>query len=253
MPLMAIDVIELREFYAKPAGKMVLGLLRRRLTRLWTGIKAETVVSFGYGASLLRPWLEDGNHVIALMPGRQGAIYWPREQKNRVCLCEGANWPLADESVDRVILVHALESAPDPEALLREAWRVLKGDGHLLAIVPNRRGSWAHTDKTPFGTGQPYTAAQIRQLLHGKGFSVTRETEALFFPPFEGRFFLALAERIEKLFSRFSLGFGGLLIVDSVKQVYAPILTKSHAQMRKRLVFPTPFSSSPGRTSSKRS
>ena len=39
--------------------------------------------------------------------------------------------------------------------LLRECWRVLRDDGRLLVVVPNRLGSWALFDHTPFGQGRP--------------------------------------------------------------------------------------------------
>jgi len=42
--------------------------------------------------------------------------------------------PLASRSVDLVLLVHVLEFCPDPHGLLREVDRVLKLDGHVLAV-----------------------------------------------------------------------------------------------------------------------
>lgn len=53
--------------------------------------------------------------------------------------CDGfradpAQLPLATRSVDLVVLAHALEFSPDPHRLLREVDRVLKLDGHVLAI-----------------------------------------------------------------------------------------------------------------------
>ena len=47
-------------------------------------------------------------------------------------LVDELDLPLADSAVDRVLLVHALEMAHDPSALLREVWRVLAAGGRLL-------------------------------------------------------------------------------------------------------------------------
>lgn len=250
MELMTTDVIELREFYAKPTGKTVLGLLRRRLSSIFGRAEGEVLVAYGYGTPILKPFAGEGT-VIALMPGGQGAIYWPREQANKVCLCDEVNWPLPDESVDRIIFLHAIEAAHDPEGLLREAWRVLKGQGRLFAAVPNRRGRWAHSDKTPFGTGEPYTAGQIRRLITEQGFSVIREEQALFFPPMESPYLLAVAEKIEIFLSGLLRGFGGLLLVEGVKQIYTPVLTKNRVSSGKRFVVSLPFSPSPRRLSRK--
>jgi SAM-dependent methyltransferase len=50
-------------------------------------------------------------------------------------LCaEPTQLPLATSSVDLVVLAHALEFHPTPHQLLREVDRVLKLDGHVLAI-----------------------------------------------------------------------------------------------------------------------
>ena len=88
----------------------------------------------------------------------------PRWSTSSTCRCR-------IRAVDRVLLVHALEMAHDPGALLREVWRVLAAGGRLLAVVPNRRGLWARMDTTPFGHGRPYSRTQInaapaRHLVH---------------------------------------------------------------------------------------
>ena len=51
--------------------------------------------------------------------------------------------PLPDLSVDRIVLVHALEMSDDAPSLVREIWRVLAPGGRLLLVIPNRRGLWA--------------------------------------------------------------------------------------------------------------
>ena len=99
----------------------------------------------------------------------------------------------ADAAVDRVLLVHALEMAHDPGALLREAWRVLAAGGRLLAVVPNRRGLWARMDTTPFGHGRPYSRSQIKQLLRDTWFTPIGWSEALYVPPISRGWFLRSA------------------------------------------------------------
>src|SRR6201986_5677471 len=81
----------------------------------------------------------------------------------------------------------------DPEGLLREVWRVLAPSGRMMALIPNRRGVWTRTDKTPFGHGRPYSRSQITELLRQTWFTPTAWGEALFVPPVSGGWFLRSA------------------------------------------------------------
>jgi len=140
-----------------------------------------------------------------------------------------------------VILMHALEGAgTNAQDVLREVWRVLKGNGRLLMIVPNRRGIWAHGDRTPFGTGQPYSAFQIKDTLRDRGFLVDRMFRALFLPPSNLRLILSMADFLEKFGEIVFPGFGGLLVMEAGKQLYAPLTPKAKLT-RHRLVLPLPI------------
>src|ERR1700733_842117 len=121
------DVVDLREFYQSPLGQTVRRLLRMRLRRIWPNVQGERVLALGYGTPLLRPLLQEAGLLMAMMPAAQGVAYWPREGPNISSLVEIDDLPLPDSSVDRVILVHALEGASSgAHDLLREVWRVLR-------------------------------------------------------------------------------------------------------------------------------
>ena len=49
---------------------------------------------------------------------------------------------VASDSVDAVILPHALERSDDPYALLREVNRILRPEGHLIVLAFNPSGWW---------------------------------------------------------------------------------------------------------------
>lgn len=49
---------------------------------------------------------------------------------------------IASESVDAVLLPHTLELAESPHALLREAGRILRADGHLIVLSFSPNGFW---------------------------------------------------------------------------------------------------------------
>lgn len=241
---MSFDIVDLREFYVTALGQFVRRVLRQKLARFWPDVKGEDVLALGYATPLLRPWLGQAARLMAMMPGSQGVAYWPREGANVACLADLENLPLADESVSRVVVLHGLETAADPDAVLGEIWRVLKANGQALIIVPNRRGLWQLGEATPFGHGQPYSTSQLKKLLRNQGFLVEKSAHALWMPPFTSRLSLAIAGLLERIFRGCCPAFGGVLIMEASKQVFAPTLVKSRS-LGRRLVLPMPFPSSP--------
>jgi SAM-dependent methyltransferase len=51
---------------------------------------------------------------------------------------DGVHFPFSDESVDVVFASHVLEHTPDPSAVLREWFRVIKVRGFIVCIVPHQ-------------------------------------------------------------------------------------------------------------------
>lgn len=237
---MSLNVLDLREFYANPLGDMARRVLRAHVRRIWSDVRGETVLALGYSTPLLPPFQKEAGAIIAVMFAHQGADFWPRDGKNVVCCADASDLPLPDLSVDRIIVMHALEEAVNSESLLREAWRVLKSEGRALIIAPNRRGLWARNDSTPFGMGTPYSAFQLKNALKAQGFAAERVSSALYFPPSRSRRLLNSAESLEKYAGKLLPGFGGVLLVEARKQVYAPILTKSRV-FQPTFVMPMPF------------
>lgn len=160
-----LDVADLDRFYDSPLGQVARRLIRRRIRALWPDASGLRVLAVGYGTPYLRPFLEQAERVVAVMPAGQGASRWPRNGAGLVALAAETDFPLPDSAFDRVLLVHALEHSAELRPLLREIWRVLDGDGRLLAVVPNRLGLWARLEATPFGHGRPFSPSQLDRLL----------------------------------------------------------------------------------------
>lgn len=231
------DIIDLREFYANPLGRAVRRLLRPRLRVFWPNVQGMTLLGLGYATPYLRIFEGEAERVIAAMPGPQGVVRWPRGLPGRVMLVDEDDLPLPDASVDRLLLMHALENSENVRALLREVWRVLTPQGRLLAVVPNRRGLWAHIEATPFGQGHPYTPPQLTRLMRDAMFSPTQSQAALWLPPSDRAFVIRAVNAWEKtgeiLWNRFS----GVLLVEAEKQVYAAAPVKAVKQKQRAFVF----------------
>ena len=218
---MRSDVVDLRDFYATSLGKAARRIVRQRLRDMWPDVRGMTVVGLGYVTPFLAPFRAEAARAIAAMPASQGVLHWPQEGPGLTTLVEEIEFPFADLSVDRLLLVHALETADLVRPLMREAWRVLTGDGRLLIVVPNRRGLWARFEHTPFGHGRPYSQGQLNRLLRECMFTPTRTETALYLPPVSWRVAPAAAPAWERL-GRWGLSaFAGVVMIEASKQVYA--------------------------------
>lgn len=234
---MHLDVRELRDFYYRSAlGRAAQRALRDQLVRCWPVSTGECVLGFGFAVPLLRPWLGASRRVIGLMPGPQGVMHWPAGDANVSVLVEETQWPLATDSAQKLVVMHGLETSERPNAVLEECARVLAPGGRAMFIVPNRRGLWARRDGTPFGSGRPYSLSQIGELLEAHGFAPQGHQAALFFPPYETRFWLRSARMVEQVGQRLSnYHAGGVLMVEATRQEPAPTRPGLRAAIRRPL------------------
>ncbi|MDX8349888.1 methyltransferase domain-containing protein [Cognatiyoonia sp. IB215446] len=221
---MHLDVLDLRNFYYRSAlGRAAQKVIRDELVRLWPDCKGQMVVGFGFSVPLLRPFLKDARRVVGLMPGPQGVMPWPPDGQNVSVLCEDTLWPIETGHVDRLVLMHGLETTEHPSALLDEAWRVLGPGGRAVFIVPNRAGLWSRSDATPFGYGRPYSLSQLDAQLRRHQFVTERTMSALYQPPSSRRLWRKSAGFFEKVGHNIPMvAAGGVLIVEVSKQMVAP-------------------------------
>ena len=212
----------LAEFYASPMGKTVRRLILRRLASLYPpnpNLASDARISAGMGyARPYMPWLaRHFSHQILLQFGGCPPRAWPEGKFSRLAEVNEATLPLLASSLDHVLLVHGLEVAATPSDLLDEIWRLLKGGGRLSLVVPHRRARWASREHTPFGQGRPFSPKQMRQLLESQGFHVHLIRHALALPPYSAPFYTRFAPLTERL----SYRFGGVLVVEAEKMLYA--------------------------------
>ncbi|MCQ0971714.1 class I SAM-dependent methyltransferase [Paracoccus sp. TK19116] len=221
------DITDLRRFYYQRAlGRVVQRILRARLCALWPpeGTKGMNVAGYGFAAPMLRPYLAHARRVTALMPGPQGVMAWPAGAPNHSVLCEDRAWPVDTGSIDRLVLLHGLETSDQPSVLLAEAARALGPGGRMLVMVPNRAGLWAASERTPFGFGRSYTAGQLESQTRKAGLVTEWHGAAVYIPPSDRRFWLRSAEIWERTGTRISrVLIAGVVLAELSKQVHAPV------------------------------
>lgn len=216
------DVIELRDFYASRLGVTSRRMVRRAVREIWPDVTGQSVLGLGYATPLLASFRDEAERVFGLMPARQGVVHWPDDHgAQAVSLAHEDELPLADLSVDRVLLVHGLECSESLPQMMREIWRVMSDQGRLLVVVPNRRGIWARSDRTPFGHGHPYSPGQLSRLLRRHMFRPLQTSQALFLPPLRSRALLRSAPAVERLGQRWFPGVAGVIVMEACKEIYA--------------------------------
>lgn len=243
---MHLDIHDLRAFYHRRLGGIVRRLLTGRIRARWRSVKGLSVVGLGFAVPYLASFRGEAQRLGALMPAGQGAMVWPSTGPCNTVMVEEATLPLADASVDRLLLVHYLEVSENANQLLREIWRVLAPEGRLLIIVPNRRGVWARLDTTPFGYGRPYSRDQLAKLLTQSLFTPIDVASALNMPPVDRPWLLRWASAFERLGGRLLPLFSGVLIVEARKEVMGALPRGTPARARRQLItLPSPLRREP--------
>ena len=245
------DVVDLKSFYAGPLGQVARRAIGRAIGARWSELHGLALLGLGYPAPYLDTLRETTERTLAFMPARQGVVAWPANGLSAAALVEPTELPLRDSVIDRLLLVHALESSDDPAALMGEIWRVLAPGGHAMIVVPNRRGPWARVDTTPFGHGQPFSRRQLTELMRRALFTPIHWGEALYVPPIERKFILRTAMAWERIGAGLPLPFAGVHLIEVTKQVYRPALTGKAERLRGLLgpiLAPVPAGSAAGFT-----
>jgi SAM-dependent methyltransferase len=217
-------------FYATPRGQVAAGAIAQRVSLIWPDLAGLSVLGIGYPAPFLKAWHGTAYRCLNATSSQHDPA--PRGS----CSVDAMRLPFPDLAFDRILVIHGVEPYGNDERLLRELWRVLKDDGRLLVVAPNRMGLWAHVDSTPFGQGQPYSQGQIDRLLATGMFRPERRDRALFTPPTHVGLILGLARFWESVGRALAPQLAGVTLTEAVKDVYAAV--PANAVSRRMVVLP---------------
>lgn len=219
---MWIDITDLDRFYKSRLGIFTTRVIQQHILKMWALRPNDRILGLGYTIPYFKPFQSQTETLIAAMPSYQGASPWPQKTPCKAVMVHEQELPFQDQCFDRVMLVHIMGYTVHVKQMLREVWRVLKDNGELLLVVPNRFGFWSHMDKTPFGKSMPYSTLQLKQILVESCFSPGESQYALYVPPVKSQKILSIISPLETISQKW-IGFApGVIIMNSVKQVYAP-------------------------------
>ena len=150
--------------------------------------------------------------------------------------------PFAADSIDVVLLPHVLEFEPRPHDALREAFRVLAAEGHLVLSVFNPSsllGLWRvmrrHRRRPPW-SGQFLTLPRIRDWLALLGFDVVSTHARFFAPPFRNPSLLGPLLASERRLAELLPYLAGSHVLLARKRVFTLTPLRPRWASRRRLV-----------------
>lgn len=233
---------DLIQFYDTPLGKHTRQCLRTRLDSIseTTDLSAdETHLYLGYGFPLLpnapkSPSKNTARIICALPIGFGATPRLPLAQSLDIIMIDDHILPFPDQSIDLLVAAHILEFSHHAPQLLEEIWRVLKPNGRVQFVIPNRKGMWTRALHTPWGQGQPYSRSQIRSLLTHARLSVTHFSGTLALPPWGAHFWAPYAAPVERIASAILPDrMHGTLVVEAIKNMYSGILIPNNPRLKR--------------------
>ena len=97
--------------------------------------------------------------------------------------------PIANDSVDLVVMMHYLSNSDEPHAILREASRVLIPEGKLIIVDFNPLSLWglrhffqSWLEQVPWG-GHYFTARRLKDWMQLLGFDQQKHYRVGYMPP----------------------------------------------------------------------
>ena len=157
-------------------------------------------------------------------------------------ICDQHALPVSSDSVDVVVLPHALEFDTHPHQILREMERVLIGEGHVVITGFNPWSLWglwrlfrAWRDQPPWN-GKYISMARLRDWLTLLDFEITRTDYFYYLPPLDNIRIMQKLGFMEQL-GRFCWRiFGGIYLVAAKKRVIPMTPVKMQWQTRRHML-----------------
>lgn len=132
--------------------------------------------------------------------------------------------PFPENSLDLIVLPHALEFSREPHLMLREAWRTVRPDGQVLiagfnpfSLLGAKR--YFGRRQTPPWNGNFIALYRLKDWLKLLGFEVTGGALDCYAPPFESERWLARSGFVESAGDRWWPIAGGVYFLRATKKV----------------------------------
>jgi SAM-dependent methyltransferase len=224
---MASQPAELSSWLAGPLGGMVLEEER-------TVVAGALECAFGLHCVQVGAWGAP-DEFLRLARTRRAALVAECATEGAALVSPADSLALQSDSVDVMLLPHTLEFAPDPHEVLREAGRVLAGEGELVVLAFEPLGCWwlRHSlgRACPPGLSRAVSAPRLTEWLKLVGFEVGSPERYLYVPPLASLAARKARGALERIGRRTWPRFSGAYLLHARKRVHS----MTPVRLRKRL------------------
>lgn len=223
----------LRDWYTTSAGRLLLADIKTSLDTLLAEV-------FGYHAVQVGCLALD----VDLLAGSRIShrVCVDRDPLSAKVMAENRALPFDADSVDLVVLMHTLDFAADPQAVLREIERILIPEGRLVVVGFNpwsAYGLWRlalGSRNRPPWCGHFYSSSKLKDWLSLLGFVTETWHYCGFRPPIQHVRLLQRLALMERLGRGVCPVFGGVRLLVARKRVATLTPLKPSWQRRRNLV-----------------
>ncbi len=208
---MSIRGIE--EWLNTPQGRYVMSWEQEKISAVVDGL-------FGYNALQIGlpqyDLLADNRIPLRQKIGESGPVE---------VLCDFRELPFAANSIDLIVMPHALEFSDDPHQILREVERILIPDGQLVITGFNPISLWGlrrklpgHQQAFPFN-GNFLSVLRLKDWLNLLSFEVDRGNFGCYAPPHQQARWLKRWRFMDIAGDRWWSYAGGVYLLRAVKRI----------------------------------
>jgi len=149
--------------------------------------------------------------------------------------------PVANDSIDLVVLMHHLSNTTEPHAILREAFRVLIPEGKLIIVDFNPLSLWgirhffqSWLEDAPW-SGHFYTARRLTDWVQLLGFDQQKHYRVGYMPPIQPGSVVRRPSWLEKGLKNW-FSFSGALNVLVLNKNISPMTPVRHRWVTRKLL-----------------
>jgi len=194
-----------------------------------------------FGYYMLQLGIDEQQQWLIKSPIRHKCILTSHFEAHSAGVCRYTELPFSDNSIDVVFLPHTLELVVDPEAVLREVYRVLIPEGHLLIAGFNPLSFWGMRQFTRVNhaespwSGKFSSALRLKRQLTHLGLTIQSVDDFFYRPPIKSTVWLNKCLFLETLGRLVWLYPGGGYLLMATKQAIPVQRIKLTWRHKKRL------------------